>query len=223
MYSVLAVIVGFFLTAIVGNQLIHHWQMHTWLLQQKMLGEERDYSALAELADEISALLARRLFEMMQLADAIQRRKADEIKHARQNYRAAVAAWNERLPVFYANLIIGNNPNLAYVLERRVQLRFVAAHRLFASAINQFEESGEAGNNRTREINAALATLRGIATRFNEQLLSHVRSRRADTRIGQRLIFSQNTLHYFSTWQLIKALFVRNIDSLSIIRPPLDS
>ncbi len=223
MYSLLAVIVGFFLTAFLGNQLVHHWQMRTWLLQQKMLGEEKDFDALTSIFDEISSLAARRLFEMEQIAAAIKIGDKETITSCRANYRAAVVAWNERLPVFYAKLIIGSNANLAYVLERKIQQRFFTAHHLIASAVRKIEAGGKVESQTLLPLTSCLATLRGVTSRFNEQMLRSLQCRRADTKIGRRVYFTENNLHQFSTWQLIKALFVRDIYSLPIMRPPLDS
>ena len=223
MYSLLAAVIGFFLTAFIGNQIIHGWQMRAWLLQQKMLGEEKDFSALASVVDDISTLAARRLFESEQIAAAIREGKGQAITACRADYRGAVAAWNERLPVFYAKLIVGGNRNLAYVLERKVQKRFYDAHVLIASAILQVEAGRQLDAHNMLVLARCLMTLRAVTSRFNQQMLLFLQTRRSDTKIGQKIYFTEFNLHYFSTWQLLKAIFIREINSLSIIRPPLDS
>lgn len=223
MYNLLTAVVGFLLTAFIGNKIIHAWQMRTWLLQQKMLGEEKDFSALASVVDEISTLAARRLFEAEQIAAAIREGSGQAITSCRADYRAAVAAWNERLPVFYAKLIVGGNRNLAYVLERKIQKRFYDAHGLIASAILQVEAGRQFNTHNMLVLARCLMTLRAVTSRFNQQMLLFLQARRSDTKIGQKIYFNEFNLQYFSTWQLLKAIFVRDINALSIIRPPLDS
>lgn len=62
MGSLLAIIVSFVLTGLIGNRLAQAWQARNWLLQQRFLGQEKEYVELKELADEIASLLGVRIY-----------------------------------------------------------------------------------------------------------------------------------------------------------------
>lgn len=46
MESLLSIVVGFVLTGLIGNRLVQAWQARNWLLQQRFLGQEKEYVGL---------------------------------------------------------------------------------------------------------------------------------------------------------------------------------
>ena len=73
-----------------------------------------------------------------------------------------------------------------------------------------------------REILKRLNKIQGKAINFNKKLLGVVESRRMEVYYGVKVQFSLYNLEKFSTWQLFKALFIRDVNSFSIVCPTLD-
>jgi hypothetical protein len=68
----------------------------------------------------------------------------------------------------------------------------------------------------------ALMAIQANAINFNKELLRIVESRRIEVYYGTKINFSSSNIEKFSTWQLVKALFIRDVDAYSITRPTLD-
>lgn len=222
MATLLPIIVSFLLTGVIGNRLLQTWQSRNWLLQQRYLGWEKEYLALKELADEISTLLGVRIFHMQRLNWALASGTDDRVKVCLQEYDETLKRWNERLTSFYIRLPILANYDLAQRLETSVQDRLVKCGRAIEELASR-RKAGKAAQDELRgEVERDLNLIQGQAIAFNKSLLDFVQSRRGDVYYGKRLHFSPQDIEHYSTWMLVKALFVREIDSLSIVRPPLD-
>jgi len=224
MQTLLPIIVGFILTGLIGNRLVQGWQARNWLLQQRFLGHEKEYTALKELADEIASLLGVRIYLMRRLNRALASGAPEKIATALKEYDDILKRWNERLTSFLIRLPMLADYSLALRLENSIQASLVKiGAALEALAIEQGSGAPVSSKSQYTQLEDALNGLHGHAITFNKCLLDLVHSRRADVYYGKRLKFSRENLAHFSTWQLVKALFVRDIDSLSIIRTPLDS
>ena len=202
---------------------MQRWQTRNWFLQQRFLGQEKEYLAFKELADEIASLLGVRIFRMQLLIRAIASRSGEKIGARCQEYDEALKRWNDRLTSFYIRLEMLAHEGLAIRLERSIQDELVRIGEKIERLEKQRRKGSTASAKEVKEVENALNNVQAQALTFNKELLAAVHSRRADIYFGKRLNLSPGNLQYFSTWQLIKALFVRDIDSFSIVRSPLDS
>jgi len=223
MDTLLQMLIGFLLTGLIGNRVLQAWQARNWFLQQRFLGQEKEYIALKELSDEIATLLGVRIFYMQRLIRTLVNGDDAKITARIKEYDEALKRWNERLTSFYVRLPILTQYELARRLEENIQAKLVSAGATIEQlAANRAPGVGiqKADANRVeREILA----IQGQAISFNKKLLYLVRSRRTDVYFGTPIKFSPHTVNHFSTWQLVKALFIRDINSFSIVRTPTDS
>ena len=223
MEALLPIVVGFLLTALVGNRLLHGWQVRTWLLQQRFLGKEKEYLALSELTDELATLLGARIYRMRRLNLVFRTGSDSELMERLRQYDEILQRWNERLPSFYIRLPMLADYHFAWQLETSIQKEFIE----IGDAIERLLTTRRAGDSlplgEVTRIDRRLNNLQGKAIAFTKRLLTELRNRRVDVYYGKKIRFRPENLGYFSTWQLIKALFVRDVDALAIGRASLDS
>jgi hypothetical protein len=222
MSTVISVVLGFVLTGVVGNHLVQRWQQRNWLIQQRFLGHEKEYIALKDLADEIASLLGARIYNMQRLLLSLRRSSDEQLVTRVADYEDIVKRWNERLTSFYVRLPLLAYADLGIHLESSIQTRLQGA----SSTIEELLYKRRAGvvpeNTAVRSASAALSAIQAHAINFNKELLQIVESRRYEVYYGTRIYFSVANLDRFSTGQLIKALFIRDINAYSIVRPTLD-
>lgn len=223
MESLLPIIVGFLLTALIGNRLVQTWQSKNWLLQQRFLGQEKEYVGLNDLADEIVSLLSGRIYYMRRLNGAIASGTEEDVATKLKEYNDILKRWNERLPSFYIRLPMLADYDLALRLENSIQAKLVRVGADIESLYARRKAGTPINEHRSNQINADLNKVQGSSISFNKKLLEVLHSRRVDVYFGKRIEFLPENLQHFSSWQLVKALFVRDINSLSIVRAPTDS
>lgn len=223
METLLPIVVGFVLTGLIGNRLLQAWQARNWFLQQRFLGQEREYVALKELAEEIASLLGVRIFHMQRLNRVLVRGPDEKINSRFQEYDEVLKRWNERLTSFYIRLPMLAHYDLAFTLEKSIQAGLVKTGATLENLIVNHKAGASISKSQVAGVERELIAIQGKAIAFNKKLLVVVHSRRTDVYFGKPLKFSPENLKYFSTWQLVKALFVRDINSLSIVRAPMDS
>jgi len=221
--TLVPIVIGFALTGLVGNRLLQSWQLRSWLAQQRYMGHEKEYVALKELTDEISSLLGIRIFHMQRILGMIGNAADDDFRSYHEAYRESVRRWNEKLSSFYVRLTLLADINFAYRLERSIQKSLWAASSTIDASIRDKYAKRPISPDVVRSVQRDMDRIQGKAIEFNESLLSEVQQRRSDIFYGKRILFSAGNLHHFSTWGLIKALFIREVDRHSIARTPLDS
>jgi hypothetical protein len=220
--AIVATIVGFILTGLVGNRLVQAWQQRNWLAQQRFLGHEKEYIALKELVDEIASLLGARIYHTQRLLFNLLRSSEAELLARIAEYDDVVKRWNERLTTFYVRLPLLAGETLAPRLDSRIQARLARTGRVIDEMVYR-RRRGEAVDKRAiGEALTAVNSVQGTALKFNKELLRIVERRRIEVYYGTRIRFTAANLERFSTWQLIKALFMRDINSLSVLCPTLD-
>jgi hypothetical protein len=221
--DVIKILVTFIVSGLIGNYVLQAWQARNWFAQQRFLGQEKEYSALKEMLDELATLLAIRIFYMTRLLRVIAAAKDDRKPETLMQYDQAVKKWNERLSSFYVKLpILVPHRNLAWNLEQYIQNALVETG-LKLERLVRTHESGQPITTLQRDaLEREINRIQGAAINFNKVLLVEVLAKRADVYYGRRMAFTQENFKYFSTWKLVKALFVRDIDSLAVSRTPLD-
>lgn len=223
MISISTVFIGFILTGLIGNSLLLKWQQRNWLTQQRFLGHEKEYLALKELVDEVASLLGVRLYQMQRLTLNLVRSSEEQFSARAAEYDQAVKIWNEHLASFIVRLVIlAPNSSFAYKLDSVIQRKLRITGQNIDALVHQRRDGCPVEKKQTVDILEQLDSIKAKARNFNKDLLDFVERRRKKVYYGEKILFSQWTLNRFSTWQLFKALFIREINSYSIICPALD-
>jgi hypothetical protein len=222
MSTIISVVLGFVLTGLVGNSLVQSWQQRNWLIQQRFLGHEKEYIALKELADEIASLLGARIYNMQRLLLSLRRSSDEQLVSRVADYEDIVKRWNERLTSFYVRLPILAYSDLGINLESSVHTKLQTASATIEELLNKRRAGVTLEKNVVKGASGALSAIQANAINFNKELLRIVELRRSEVYYGTRIAFTLANIDKFSTRQLIKALFIRDINAYSIMRPTLD-
>lgn len=223
METVLTLVVGFVLTGVIGNKILQKWQERSWFVQQRFKGQEKEFLALQRLAEEIATLLSARIFYTQRLAFNLVRPQNTKLNEATKDYDLAVKRWNEKLTSFYVRLPLLSQPSLAIRLEESIQNELVILNKKINGQLQNWEESQSVCKETIGKINAKLVALQARAINFNKEMLRITEVQRKELYYGKEVQFTSENLSHFSTWQLVKALFVRDINSFSVTRSPIDS
>lgn len=221
MSSIATLLLTFVLTGVIGNRLLHAWQFRNWIKQQRFLGAEKEYLELKVLFDEIVRLAGRRLSRMQRLQGALG--LEDEIVRRRlQEYDESLSEWNERLASFNVRLTILDTYDRALDLDQ-IQQYFVAS----GIDLEKLVRIKLGGQTVPKQLRAALESrlneIQGALFRFNREVLKAVEYSQAVTYHGVEVKFSRRTVRLFSSWHLIKALFVPLEQVPSIYRSAVDA
>ena len=220
MTQIATVIVGFILTGIVGNRLAQAWQQRHWLSQQRFLGHEKEYTSLRDLCDEISKSISRRLWAMRRVQLSFSSGTID-VRERLKAYDEALSGWNESLSSFYVRLTLYSSYEYAVRLEDIQKQMALYGSRIEKIAVQKISGTPPP-QTQIRESRIDLDSIQGIIFEFNRDLLNIVGVRREDLYYGSKIEYRSYNLPYFSTLDLFKALFVRDVDAHSIVRPALD-
>lgn len=222
MGQIITVILGFVLTGLIGNQLVQRWQQRNWVHQQRFLGAEKEYIALRELSDELSKAIAVRLYRMRRLLWSLRRSDTDLIASRLQDYDSTAVAWNESLSSFYVRLAfyVGGGDSIS--LEHRIHEPFQQA----GADLEQLVRLHRSGNS---NLGAALTrlelrmnSLQGKSLDFTKDLMRVVERKKRTVYAGTVIHYSRHTIDQFSTWELIKVTFARDVDRFSVRRSSSD-
>jgi hypothetical protein len=218
--TLLPVIVGFILTGIIGNWLVHRWQSRSWLAQQRFSGNEKEYHALKDLADEIAMLLGERIYITQRLLLCMKNTDTEKFTARLADYDDVVKRWNIRLTSFYVRLSLLTDEGFSISLERKIQQRLVEVGNTISKFIGL--EKRNIDKQELIRINELLIAVQAAATNFNRRLLNAVLNRKKVLYEGEIFKFSVENLDKFSTWFLFKAIFARDVNSLAVVRSTLD-
>ncbi|MGV1904093.1 hypothetical protein [Agrobacterium cavarae] len=219
---VLQLTLAFLLTGVLANWLVQKWQHRNWLRQQHFLGQEKDYTALKALFDEIVRLSGKRLSRMHRLAVILAQSDDALMQERLKQYSDVTAEWNENLNSFYVRLTMHADYSMTQRLEKSVHAEFVKVGRELEVLVDK-RRHGSTIN--TRDINRVVASLDTVSGRlfsFNRDMLGLVQSLQRKVYVGIEIKFSESTLDFFPTWELFKALFVSRIKLHSIVRSSVD-
>lgn len=219
MGSLIPVIVGFILTGVVGNRLVHHWQSRSWLAQQRFSGDEKEFIVLKELADEIASLLGERIYHTQRISLSMSQIDGEIFLEKYKEYEEVVKRWNVRLTSFFVRLRLIASSDFSHRLEEKIQKRLVN----ISDRLAKVAEQKKCSSNEWAEIRKSIEEVQVQAINFNDALLSFVLRRKDELYNGRIIKFSAENLNSFSTWTLIKAIFARDVNSLSVVRSKLDS
>lgn len=223
MLQIIIVVISFILTILIGGKIAQARQQDSWIAQQRFSGEEKEYLELKKLCDEVASSLGIRIYAMrrltLQLISYAQHGNFDQ--SALVEYRAAVKSWNENINSYYVRFSQLGLGSFRFTMELKLHNPMRAQGSCIDAAVQKKKEKGV-----VRELWNVIKELDKINTfslEFNKSLLRSVHEKRLKIYFPERITFSRGTMTLFSTWMLIKAIFVLDVNRISIVRSPLDS
>ncbi|MGV7029857.1 hypothetical protein [Methylobacterium symbioticum] len=214
--SIITVLLTFLCTGLMANWLIQRWQYRNWLNQQRFLGAEKQYEALKAVADDISKVSAKRLSAMFRVLSALDQ-SADRLEERRKIYSDAVDEWNQNINSFQYKTTLYFNWGMTQRLEHDINENFVKIGGRIERNIRIKQINDQAKISDKQEILSQLFKLQGILGNFHRDMLNVVLQKQASTYQGVEIGYNESDLQYFSTWQLIKALFITRVELFRIV------
>jgi hypothetical protein len=220
--AIVSVVLAFLLTGVVGNALVHRWQLRNWVSQQKFLGEEKRYYSLVALWEEVTKLGAKRLWRMRRLLSALADEDTDKIKERVIAYDSALSEWNESFHSVGARLTLFASWKLDRELEEELQRAFLNAGLKLERLTRSRLAGGAVDKRIAHELRLEFFDLSRLLFRFNRDTLRMVERQRSITYYGVEVELTKDNLETFGTWELAKALFKPGIEPFRVIRPSAD-
>lgn len=218
MWTFFGAVTAALLTAVVGNILVQKWQQRNWYAQQRQMAYHEELKALIELLEEITLSANTRLYIMKQIEQALDD-DFDRFNSLAMNYRDAVKDWNVKLPSFFNRTTFLMSWSETSFLEHGVQVNFYRSGRFIERAIrarrnnkNVSEDVRNAIRKEMRILNASLTNM----LRTMNRILSE---RKKIIGYGQKIYYKDGDLEKYSTLDLVKFLFARDVLAIYIIRP----
>jgi hypothetical protein len=220
--AVITVVLTFVLTGIVGNLLIHRWQLQSWISQQRFLGQEKEYFALQDLFEEIVTSAGRRITRMRRLLRVLHDQRDDLVRQRLKDYDTVQTAWNDSLSSFLVRLRMYAPYSMATRLDEVIQGTFVR----LGSELEHLTDARLSGRGLDRarigRLDLSLNELQGEIIMFTRDMLNLIKLQRTKTYTGTRVTLREHNLELFPTWELLKALFQPRKERFSIVRTSAD-
>lgn len=213
---------GFVFTGIIGNILLQKWQRRHWLAQQRFSSHEKEYNELKQLVDEIVTILGVRLFSMRFLLPAIQANDEENFSTRLKDYQEAVKKWNEKIASFNSRLSLLAEYKFAKRFDEDIQASFRGASEILDAMIRERKQGIKPHHTKKSELEDTFRNLQGKITSYGNALLSYTIKKRDAIYIGATDRLTIHNLSELSNFQLFKALFVKDPDTLTIKRTPYD-
>ncbi|CAO4137662.1 hypothetical protein [Methylorubrum extorquens] len=213
---IISVILSFILTGVTANWLIYRWQYRNWMNQQKFLGSEKKYEALKSHADEISRLASRRLSSMFRVVFAFDQ-SDDRLEERRKLYSDSVDDWNQNISSFFYKTTLYFSWEMTQRLEHDINARFVSIGSKIDKSIRILQSKDAILQIPKTSMLQELYSLQGELGNFNRDMLRHVIKQQSATYHGVELRYNESDLQYFSTWHLVKALFVTRVEDFRVV------
>jgi hypothetical protein len=220
MLQVTTAIWSLIFTTLIGGYIVQAWQRRSWHLQQRFLGHEKEYSNLKELTDELLSMLGARIYHMKRIVLSVNLEDPKFITRLSE-YDDIIKRWNERLASFYSRLAILDSYGDSIKLED-IQTKLNAASGLIDNVIKSRSVSSSKDRGTLKPSLKSLNSIQAAYSNFSQSLLNRVETKRFEVYYGKYVPYNRCNLKFFSTWQLAKALCVRNVESHHILCSTLD-
>jgi hypothetical protein len=219
MSPLIPVLAGAVVTGIIGNALAQRWQLRSWFAQQRHLAHQQELGELKKLLDDLTTGADSRLHAMRSLARSLRLSREPEFHEALGEYRKQIASWNTNLNSLYLRLRLHYSYSTTLRLESEIHHNFVEVGRALEGAIRSRQNGEAARADALAAIEARMDRIQGTLMKFYEDLLTGLEARRWEIANGKRHEYRSGDLDAFTTLELIKALFVADVDGLYVIRP----
>lgn len=214
-----ATIIAAVVTGIIGNRLVQAWQHRNWRNQQQFSGLEREYNELKVLTDGLLRDCGYRLSIMRELSAALKRGDWDDELKA---YRHALHEWNRSLHSYYAQVTFHLEWKYVTELENYVHTPFVNVGRTIEREVRHQMAGANPDVARLDSIDATLNDVAGSVANFSRLLSRETELRRQEVFYGKRLFYKMSDIRWFSDVELIKLIFVSDIENFSVVRSTSD-
>lgn len=212
-------VVGALLTAVLGNRLVQLWQHRNWIHQQQFSGLEKEYVALKALTDALVRDCGGRLEAMRNLVAALKRGAyQDEL----ERYRIVLGTWNGAIHAYYAQLTFQLKWDCATDLENRIHKKFVAVGGEIEAEIRRLELGEATKISHYSALDRHLNQIAGEIADFSRFLVRSTEERRQEVFYGRELTYKRSDIVRLGNFDLIKLIFVSDIDSFSVVRSTTD-
>jgi hypothetical protein len=136
-----------------------------------------------------------------------------------KEYKGTISEWNTSIHSWFAKMTFLIDWNTTLSLESDVHGRFVAVGGKLEALIRDYRRDGQVSGRAIASVDAALNALAGQIDRFLKRILKHIKNRREIVKNGKRLFYRLEDLPEYTTFDLVKTLFVSDVDRINIIRP----
>lgn len=172
-WDLLKIITPVLLTAYLGARLAQHWQLRSWILQQKVNDREQRYSELKALYDDLDKIANRRLYRLRLLIWALKRGDKDLIEERIKSYGEVVTEWNEKFNsiVIRSVRILDTGSYLIWSFEQLVSKPLIEIGSVAETATRNFRTTGA-----TKISNAQWSIYQQKLDTLNYHLIDHMRN-----------------------------------------------
>ncbi|MES1940757.1 hypothetical protein T5B8_10962 [Salinisphaera sp. T5B8] len=209
-------IVSFILITLFGGLLADRWQRRSWLIKKRYEQLEYRCGDLEQLAQEIASLLTARIYHTKRIIKQLQ--SGNQLLDA-EKYSASITDWNENLVSFYVRLNILTCYPDTIELEKKFQMRLRSVSEEISTYLSAHSVHSEKS---LAQLAQETHSVQIDAQHFIAKLLSQAEEDRKAIGKGAKLKFEPSKFRYFTTFELFKALFVRDINRHTICRSPVD-
>lgn len=216
MISIITTIIAFILSGVIGNKLVQKWQHRNWLSQQLHLGQQEELREIKSLLDEMSNTANSRLYSMKRVAGHINS-PLTNLESIFSEYAEQVKVWNIALPRFYNKISLLFSFDKTQNLEHNVQPLFVSAGQKLELALKLRRRSDIVPMPLIRSLNNEISSLNAYLRDFLLEINNLVLDRKKIVAEGRKIYYRDGILDKYSTFDLLKALFARDIDRIYII------
>lgn len=159
----------------------------------------------------------RRLLEGVRLPDV------QDIGGALVDYREILEEWNESVGPINVQLTLLINRGASIQFESEIHNHFVVTGRMIERTVRARQAGREPDKDQLAKAQQALDNAQARLYRFNSMVLNELKRRRETAYLGVKLPYDRWHIEKYSTWDLIKSLFIRNVDSYAVFGSPLDA
>jgi hypothetical protein len=216
--AVAAALTGAITTGVVGNYLVQRWQRRSWLAQQRQLFHENELNELKRLYEQVTERAEARLTAMRRLI-AVLEDGSPELEKALDEYREQLTLWNSALRSFYPTITIHYGWNKTLQLEQDIHGQFVKIGQRIEHLVRSVRSGNKAAAAEKNSVRTALNAQAGRLSSYYLALANGLEKRRDEVLNGKRHTYRSGAFHYFSTGDLVKALFTSDVDGFNIVRP----
>lgn len=219
MTTISSVLVGAFITGVVGNFLVQRWQLRTWRIQQRQLGYQAELEELKKLLDEISSKSANRHNAMRRLIGSLAPNSMHDRDEALAVYQEQLAIWNGALNSIYVRIRLAVSYSYTLRFEQDVHRNFYLAGLAIEEVVRK-RQAGVAPNWSDLTVpKAQMDKVQGATYQYLRDLTDIVDRRREEIFFGRRLPYDVENLGEYSLLQLVKAVFTSRVDGFYVISP----
>ena len=135
------------LTAYVGSKIAQHWQLRSWILQQKITDRDQKYTELKSLYDDLDRIVNRRLYRLRTLIWALKREDKAVVEDKISAYAEIVAEWNEKLNSLFVRFVrnLSSGSFLFWRFEQEVSNPLIETGAVAEKATRAFRTGGKTG------------------------------------------------------------------------------